>query len=175
MDKEKELESIEVNEVEEIKEPEAEDSAKDEVERRVRRQIAKKEEKNERMGISRLGSYLKEEHKWENFLFLFLSILVMVLGGLILSNTLIVRDDIPVIGKHPAAFAWVLIVAAFLSFLYSLYPFFKPAFPEFKKITWPTLIKFIADSIRVFTFIIILVGLFVLYDSLITGILRLIF
>lgn len=175
MDNEKELEATS----EEIKEEESKNevstSGKDDVERKIKRQIEKKEIKNEKLGIYTLLEYVKTEHKWENFLFLFLSVLIMVLGGIILTRVLVVNPNIPFIGKYPDAFGWILIGVGFISLIYSVVPFYKPAVPEFKKITWLTPRKFIADSIRVFTFIIVLVALFVLYDSLITGILRLIF
>ena len=162
---------------EEVKEEsKKEDSTmKKDVEKKIRKQIEKKQEKKERMGIYRIGEYLKEEHKWENWVFLVVSIIVLLLGLLILNGSLIVRDNFPLIGANPTLFAWILVGVASLGIIYALYPFFKPAFPEFKKITWPTLGKFIGDSIRVFLFIGIFVLLFILYDSLITGVLRLIF
>ena len=163
----------EVN-TEESKEQSSEE-IRDEVERKIRKEIEKKQEKQEAMGFYRIAEYLKTEHKWENYLFVFVSLVVMVLGGMILAGSLVVRDSFPLIGDHPKVFAWILMGVAFLALIYSLYPFFKPAFPEFKKITWPTLGKFIGDSIRVFLFIGIFVLLFILYDSLITGVLRLIF
>lgn len=147
---------------------------RDEVERKIRKEIEKKQEKQETLGFYRIAEYLKTEHKWENYLFVFVSLVVMVLGGMILSGSLVVRDSFPLIGEHPVAFAWILIGIAVVALLYSLYPFFKPAFPEFRKITWLTLPKFVGDSIRVFLFIAIFVLLFILYDSLIAGILRLI-
>lgn len=148
---------------------------RDEVEKKIRKEIEKKQEKQETLGFYRIAEYLKTEHKWENYLFVFVSLVVMVLGGMILSGSLVVKNSFPLVGDHPVAFAWILIGVSFIALLYSLYPFFKPAFPEFKKITWLTLPKFIGDTIRVFLFIAIFVLLFILYDSLITGILRLIF
>ena len=157
------------------KEKEESETVREEVEKKIRKQIEKKEEKREKLGFYQIAEYLKNEHKWENFVFVGLSLVVMVLGGMILAGSLVVRDSFPIIGGHPQVFAWILIVVGFLALIYSLYPFFKPAIPEFKKITWPTFIKFVGDSIRVFMFILIFVFLFVLYDSLITGVLRLIF
>jgi preprotein translocase subunit SecE len=157
------------------KENQEQETVREEVEKKIRKQIEKKEEKRERLGFYQIAEYLKNEHKWENYFFVFISLAIMVLGGMILAGSLVVRDTFPVIGQHPTAFAWVLIIVGFLALLYSLYPFFKPAIPEFKKITWPTFMKFLGDSIRVFLFILIFVFLFVLYDSLITGVLRLIF
>ena len=156
-------------------EAESSEDVRDKVEKKIRKEIEKKQEKNETMGFYRIAEYLKTEHKWENYLFVFVSMVVMVLGGMILSGSLMVKDSFPIIGGHSTVFAWILIGVGFLALIYSLYPFFKPAFPEFKKINWPTLSKFIGDSIRVFLFIAIFVLLFILYDTLITGVLRLIF
>lgn len=167
-------EVIDENTSEEAK-TESSEEVRDKVEKKIRKEIEKKQEKQQTMGFYRIAEYLKTEHKWENYLFVFVSMVVMVLGGMILSGSLVVKDSFPLIGGHSVVFAWVLIGVSAIALVYSLYPFFKPAFPEFKKIQWPTLKKFLGDSIRVFLFIAIFVLLFILYDTLITGILRLIF
>ncbi len=154
---------------------ESSEEVREKVEKKIRKEIEKKQEKQETMGFYRIAEYLKTEHKWENYLFVFVSMVVMVLGGMILAGSLVVKDSFPLIGSHPTVFAWILIGVAAIALVYSLYPFFKPAFPEFRKITWLTFPKFVGDVIRVFLFIAIFVLLFILYDSLITGILRLIF
>ena len=154
---------------------ESSEEVREKVEKKIRKEIEKKQEKQETMGFYRIAEYLKTEHKWENYLFVFVSMVVMVLGGMILAGSLVVKDSFPLIGSHPTVFAWILIGVSAIALVYSLYPFFKPAFPEFRKITWLTFPKFVGDAIRVFLFIAIFVLLFILYDSLITGILRLIF
>jgi len=154
---------------------ESSEEVREKVEKKIRKEIEKKQEKQETMGFYRIAEYLKTEHKWENYLFVFVSMIVMVLGGMILAGSLVVKDSFPLIGSHPTVFAWILIGVSAIALVYSLYPFFKPAFPEFRKITWLTFPKFVGDAIRVFLFIAIFVLLFILYDSLITGILRLIF
>jgi preprotein translocase subunit SecE len=160
--------------VEETKK-EKKNSTKSEVENKIKKQIEKKQEKQERLGIYRIGAYLKEEHKWENYVFLIVSVIVLVLGMLILNGALVVRDNFPLIGGHSTAFGWTLVGVAALGTLYGLYPFFKPAFPEFKKITWLTVPKFIANTIRVFVFMAIFIALFILYDMFIANIYVLIF
>ena len=156
-------------------EPKKKNSTKDEVEKKIQKQIEKKQEKQERLGIYRIGAYLKEEHKWENYVFLIVSVIVLVLGMLILNGALVVKDDFPLIGGHSTPFGWTLVGIAALGTLYGLYPFFKPAFPEFKKITWLTIPKFIANTIRVFVFMAIFISLFILYDMFIANIYVLIF
>lgn len=149
-------------------------ATKNEVEQKIRKQIEKKQEKDTTFGIYRIGEYLKEEHQWENWLFLFISIVTLVLGCLMLTGALVVRDDFPLIGDYPKVFAWILVVVAGLGLLYALYPFLKPAFPELKKISWLTWPKFLGNAVRTFLFIIIFTGLFLLYDVFVSGLLRLI-
>jgi len=160
---------IEEEVVEEVAE-EAEDlSAKDEVEAKIRKQIQKKRDKEDNKP-SRILNYLSEEHKWENYLFLVVSVITLMLGVLILCDVMSVNSDFPVIGKYPDVFAWILVAFAGLGTLYALWPFYKPALPEFKKIHWLTGKKFVADVIRVFVFLILFTGLFLLYDAFITQI-----
>ncbi|MGM9971476.1 MAG: preprotein translocase subunit SecE [Anaeroplasmataceae bacterium] len=117
---------------------------------------------------SRILEYLKSEHKWENYVLLFLSLFALVLGCLIINETLTVNSDFPIIGDFPKVFAWILIGLSAFALILSMYPFFKPAFPEFKKIKWPRPKAFLADTARVFIFLIILVLLFLLYDAFIS-------
>ena len=131
--------------------------------------MAVKEKKEDKP--SRIWQYLKETHKWENYVFLIFSVLVLVLGCLILTNALSVRQDFWLIGKYPKAFGGILVGISGLFTIYGLYPFFKPAFPEFKKVTWLTFGKWVGNSIRVLLFLVIFALLFFLYDAFITQIL----
>lgn len=167
-------EESKVEEVEALEPKEEKKGSKDEIEAKIRKQIEKKQEKESNLGIYRIGEYLKEEHQWENWLFLFISIVTLVLGCLMLTGALVVRDDFPLIGDYPKVFAWILVVVAGLGLLYALYPFLKPAFPELKKISWLTWPKFLGNAVRTFLFIIIFTGLFLLYDVFVSGLLRLI-
>lgn len=135
--------------------------------------MAVKEKTNDKP--SRILQYLKETHKWENYLFLVLSVMVLLLGCLILTGTLTVKQNFWLIGEHPTVFGWVLVGLASVFTLYALFPFFKPAFPEFKKITWLTFGKFVGNSIRTLLFITIFALLFLLYDAFITEVLSRIF
>ena len=169
-----EEEKVEEAKAEEENVEEAPKSNKDLVEAKIRKQIEKKQQKEASLGVYRIGEYLKEEHQWENWLFLGISIITLLLGCLMLNGALQVRSDFPVIGEYPTVFAWILVVLASLGLLYALYPFLKPAFPELKKITWLTWPKFLGNAIRTFVFIIILTLLFMLYDVFITELLGLI-
>ena len=155
----KELEVVETNE-----------PVRQEVKEKLEKQIAKKHAKME--GKSRIIEYLMEEHKWENYVFLAVSVITLVLGTLILAGTLTVKENMPLIGDYPKAFAWILVGIAGLGVLYALYPFFKPSFPELKKITWIKGWKFVGNIIRTFLFIIIFALLFLLYDAFIQQLLE---
>ena len=117
---------------------------------------------------SRIWQYLKETHKWENYVFLFFSIVVLALGLLILTGALNVKEDAWLIGDYPKVFAWILVGLSGLFTLYGLYPFFKPAFPEIKRVSWLTFGKFVANAIRVLLFLVIFTLLFLLYDAFIS-------
>ena len=151
------------------------ESKKDQVEKKIRRQIEKKQEKDTKFGIAALGEYLKEEHKWENYVFVVVALITLLLGCLILEGSIQVKDNFPVIGTHPTAFAWVLVGISALGLLYALWPFFKPSIPELKKITWLTWPKFLANLTRVFIFMLIFIALLLLYDAFISNIFVLIF
>ncbi len=113
---------------------------------------------------SRIWEILSKDYKWESYVFLLISLVVLILGTLILTGTLSVKENMPVIGSYPKPFAWALVVASSFGVLYAIYPFFKPAFPELKRVKWLSKREFLADSIRVFMFLIIFALLFVLYD-----------
>ncbi len=147
---------------------------KERIEEKVTNQIRKKRDKEDNKP-SRILEYMKTEHKWENYVFVFISVLVLMLGILILTGVLVVREDFPVIGQNAKVYGWVLVVVASLGTLYALFPFYKPCFPEFKKITWLKGVKLLGDIVRVFLFIIIFTLLFLLYDSFISQILGYIF
>lgn len=165
----------EIENKEEVKEEVVEKtSEKAKVEEKIRKQIQKKQEKQENSGISRVLEYLKTEHKWENYLFVFVSVVTLLLGCLMLAGSIAVKEDAPLIGDYPKQFAWALVIISGIGLIYALYPFFKPAFPEFKKISWLTIPKFIGNVIRVFLFLAIFTLLFLLYDSFIAEILLLI-
>lgn len=171
----KEKETLEEAEVKEVKDEKQETSKKDQVEKKIRKQIEKKQEKEAHGGISRIGEYLKEEHKWESYLFIVIALITLLLGCLILNGSLEVKNSFPLIGDHPTLFAWILVGLSSLGLLYAVWPFFKPAFPEFKKITWLTWPKFLGNLARTFIFMFIFVGLLYLYDAFMSEIFVLIF
>lgn len=131
--------------------------------------MAIKEKKEE--SRSRVLEYIMTEHKWENYVFMFLSIAVLILGVFILNGTITVKSTVPLIGSFPTAFAIVIVVISALSLIYAIYPFAKSAFPELKKITWPNKALFIGNTIKVFVFLIIFTLLYLMYDVLVSELL----
>lgn len=131
-------------------------------------------EKKETEGKSRIIEYFKTEHKWENFVFPFLAITLLILGTLILNNTLTINETVPLIGNFPKLFAWLIVGLSSLALILTIYPFFKPAWPEFRKVTWPNKKLFGGNTVRVFAFLITLTLLFLLYDAFISRLIALI-
>jgi preprotein translocase subunit SecE len=120
---------------------------------------------------SKLVEILTTEYKWENLL---LGILATVSGALalmIISGTgpLRIEPSFPVLGQEPNGliFAWVLFVISVFGLILVIYPFFLPAIPEIKKITWPTKSKFLDAAGRTLIFLFILTGVIFLYNVLI--------
>jgi preprotein translocase subunit SecE len=124
---------------------------------------------------SKLIQVLTTEYKWENLL---LGILATISGALALmiisGNTLLtINDDFPILGQgnNGIIFAWVLFAISIFGLILVIYPFFLPAIPELKKITWPTLPKFIDHSIRTMIFLFFVTGIIFLFNLLITNLL----
>ena len=121
---------------------------------------------------SKLLEVLTTEYKWENLL---LGILATISGALALmiisGNTLLqINENFPILGQgnNGIIFAWVLFAISVFGLILVIYPFFLPALPELKKITWPTFPKFIDHSVRTLIFLFILTGVILLFNILIT-------
>ena len=120
---------------------------------------------------SKLLEVLTTEYKWENLLLGILATISAALALMIISgNTLLqIRPDFPILGQgnNGLIFAWVLFIISFFGLALVIYPFFLPAIPELKKISWPSWAKFLDNSVRVIIFVIILTGVIFLYNLLI--------
>jgi preprotein translocase subunit SecE len=121
---------------------------------------------------SKLLEVLTTEYKWENLL---LGILATISGALALmiisGNTLLaIQPDFPILGQgnNGIIFAWVLLAISIFGLILVIYPFFLPALPELKKITWPTWPKFLDNAVRVLIFFIFITLVIFLYDLLMT-------
>lgn len=120
---------------------------------------------------SRILEVLAKDYKWETYLYMFVSTVLIVLGTLILQNIITFRDSIPIVGTYPTGFAIVLVVVGVLSLIYSIYPFVKLAFPELKKTEWPTVHKFLGDTLRTFVFLIVFTLIYLMFDVIISELL----
>ena len=120
---------------------------------------------------SKLIEVLTKEYRWENLL---LGMLAVVSGALAVSIIVGVSWLIPPDASFPLIggdnfyiFAWILLVISVFGLLLVIYPFFLPAIPEIRKITWPTKKKFVDNSVRVVIFLVILTGFLLLFDFLV--------
>ena len=124
---------------------------------------------------SKLIEILKTEYRWESLVLAILAIITAGLSVLLIDGTLEIVN-FPVLGKHPndKIFAWSVLVISLLGLALVIYPFFLPAIPEIKKITWPTVREMIGYTIRVVFFTAVLALIISAYDVIIVSVLRLI-
>ena len=120
---------------------------------------------------SKIAEILTTEYKWETYLLGFLSLVAIALGLLIFYQILTVNETTPVIGSSPKLFAWVITIVGGIGLILFAIPLFKPAAPEFKKLSFPTLQVFLANATRVFIFIIFIALVFLLYEQFIGALL----
>ena len=120
---------------------------------------------------SKLIEVLTTEYKWENLLLGILATLSGALALMIISgNSLLqINENFPILGQgnNGVIFAWVLFAISIFGLILVIYPFFLPAIPELKKITWPSFPKFVDHSVRVLIFLFNLTGVILLYNLLI--------
>lgn len=126
-------------------------------------------EKSKEVKQSKIVEILTTEYKWETYLLGFLSTVAIALGLLIFANVLTVSETTPLIGNYPKLFAWIITIVGAIGLILFAIPLFKPAVPELKKLSWPTWRVFLANSTRVFIFIIVLAGVFLLYEAFISA------
>ena len=131
--------------------------------------MAIKQKTTEQKG--KLIEVLTKEYRWENLLLGILAVISAALAVMILTgNSLLTPPDesFPIIGGNNFfIFAWVLLAISIFGIILVIYPFFLPAIPEIKKISWPTLKKFVDNSTRVVIFLVILTGFLLLFNFLI--------
>ena len=120
---------------------------------------------------SKIKEILTTEYKWETYLLGTLSLIAIALGLLIFTDVLTVNSSTPIIGNYPTLFAWIITVVGAVGFILFAIPLFKPAMPEFKKLTFPKFSEFAANATRVFIFIIVIALVFLLYESFIGALL----
>lgn len=120
---------------------------------------------------SKLLEVLTTEYKWENLLLGILATLSAALALMIISGNVLLQIDpnFPILGQgnNGLIFAWVLFAISIFGLVLVIYPFFLPALPELKKITWPSFPKFVDHATRVLIFLFILTGFILLFNFLI--------
>lgn len=116
---------------------------------------------------SKLVEILTTEYKWENLLLGILATLSTAFSIMILSGILVVNDTFPVIGDYPMVFAGILLGISILGLLLVIYPFFIPAIPELKKMTWADWPTMLDASARVIIFVLSFALIFFGFDLLI--------
>jgi preprotein translocase subunit SecE len=121
---------------------------------------------------SKLMEVITTEYKWENLLLGILATLSGALALMIISgNSLLqINSNFPVLGQgnNGIIFAWVLFAISIFGLVLVIYPFFLPAIPELKKISWPSFPKFVDHAVRTLIFLFLLTGIILLFNYLIT-------
>ena len=120
---------------------------------------------------SKIAEILTTEYKWETYLLGFLSLVAIAIGLLIFYQILTVNPNTPLIGSSPKLFAWVITVVGAVGLILFAIPLFRPAAPEFSKLSFPKFQAFAADATRVFIFVIVIALVFLLYEQFIGALL----
>ena len=114
---------------------------------------------------NRLAEVFMKDYRFEGLILLILAVVAIVLGVLILVNTLTIDDSIPVLGDYPKVFAWILVGLGVISLGLAVWPFYKPSVEEVKRVTWPTGKQFLYDSMVVLLFIAVLALFYTAIDT----------
>lgn len=123
---------------------------------------------------NRVWEILSKEYKYESLLLVFLSIVIMVVSAYIMNGTLTINASFPVLGDFPLISAIVFFVAGFTGMIVGAWPIFKPSVKEMKRLTPPTKKVFGDHIVKVFTFILGLTAVFLIYDSIISALFKLV-
>ncbi len=121
---------------------------------------------------SRILEVLSKDYKWETYLYIFVSLFLIEIGALILTNVISFKDSIPLLGTYPTGFAIAIVIIGALSLIYALFPFIKQAFPELKKVTWPSWGLFLGNTVKTFVFLIAFTLVYFMFDVIISTLLN---
>ena len=134
--------------------------------------------KNTEQDNSRVMSILKKEYAFENWVLAILSPVLILYGVYIVMGKFGTIDLAAVLGNSGRGFidffflttlrriftGTFLILIGTLVLAYLLIPYIRPSVSELKKVSWPTSRTLATNSLRVFTFLIFLSLVFVLYS-----------
>ena len=119
---------------------------------------------------NKLVEILTTEYKGESLILGILATITAAIAVMIIGNVqgLHIPADFPVLGGSPndMIFAWTVLVIALLGLALVIYPFFLPAFPELRKVSWAGFREFVDNSVRVIIFVLT----FTLFVAAIDGI-----
>lgn len=118
---------------------------------------------------SKLMEVLTTEYKWENLLLGFLAIASSALAAMIINKTLTIDASFPILGSgnNGIIFAWFLLAISLIGLLLVILPFLQAAFPELKKISWPSKKKYLENTAKTLVYVAVLTLTLVLFDYLI--------
>jgi hypothetical protein len=119
------------------------------------------EQKKSNKGVM---SFLSKEYKYENLIIAFFSLVAIVLGALIISKAIEIKEGFFFLSDYPMVVAWILVGLGVVSLVLVLWPFYKPSFDETKHIKGLKRSEFLVNIARVLCFIIILAFFFFLCD-----------
>lgn len=138
---------------------------------------------------SRVMSILKKEYKFENWLLAILSPVLILYGVYIMTGqfgnvnleAILGQSGIGVIDfffnttlKRMLTGGFLILVGA-LVIVYLAIPFVKPSLSEMKKVNWPSGKKLAESAGRVFSFLLFLMLVFVVYDLVLNPLFTLIY
>jgi len=112
---------------------------------------------------------LTTEYKGESLLLVAVSIVIMVVSAYIIDGTLVINSDFPVIGQFPTVSIIVFMTAGAVGLVIGSWPLFKPSVAEVSRLTPPTKATYADHMVKVFTFILIFLAVFLIYDSVIAA------
>lgn len=113
---------------------------------------------------NKLLEVLSQDYKVENILLALIAVVAMGFSVMILSGSINIRDNYPLFGTYPKAFAIILLIVSLLGLIVVLWPFFEPSIGEFKKITWAKPKELYQDLFRVLVFMIFFVFVLLFFD-----------
>jgi len=118
---------------------------------------------------SKLMEVLTTEYKWENLLLGFLAIASAALAAMIINKTLTIDASFPILGSgnNGIIFAWFLLTISLIGLLLVIFPFLQAAFPELRKISWPSKKKYLENTAKTLVYVVVLTLTLVLFDYLI--------
>lgn len=125
---------------------------------------------------NKLVELLTTEYKGESLVLGILATITAALAIMIIGRVqgFHIPDDFPILGGSPndMIFAWSVLVIALLGLALVVYPFFLPAFPEIRKITWPSFVVFLDNAIRVIIFVALITSFVAAIDVITISIIR---